>query len=66
VDTTSFCSLQKQTLQTFVIKKAVLYPPQVIPCGIHGMEGGFRWIPWNFQMDSILFSGWSPYGIYME
>ena len=47
----------------------VLYPPQVIPYGIHGMEGGGWWIPcgfhgmadgfhiipWNFQMDSILF-----------
>ena len=38
--------------------QAVLYPPQVIPCGIHGMGGGFHgmvdglhsfggWIPWN-------------------
>ena len=39
----------------------VLYPPQVIPYGIHGMKGGihkmadgfhglFRVIPWNFQI----------------
>jgi hypothetical protein len=69
---------------------SVLYPPRVIPYGIHGMEGGFhemsdgfhgisdgfhtisRWIPWNgrwipylFQMDSIPFPGWSPYGIHV-
>jgi hypothetical protein len=37
------------------------------PGGFHTM---FRWIPWNgrwipylFQMDSIPFPGWSPYGI---
>jgi len=35
--------------------EAVLYPPQVIPYGIHGMEGGGWWIPWTFQMDSMDF-----------
>ena len=49
----------------------VLYPPWVIPYGIHGMEGGGWWIPWTFQiipwtfqMDSISFHGisrWIPY-----
>jgi hypothetical protein len=38
--------------------------------GFHGLADGFhglsRWIPYIFQMDSILFSGWSPYGIHME
>jgi hypothetical protein len=24
----------------YIKSQAVLYPPQVIPCGIHGMEGG--------------------------
>jgi hypothetical protein len=43
---------------------AVLYPPRVIPYGIHGMEGGIhgmsngihglsRWIPYHFQVDSM-------------
>ena len=37
----------------------------------HSMDfpDGFHIIPWNFQMDSILFSQWSPYeihGIHME
>jgi hypothetical protein len=43
--------------------------------GIHGISRWnptiFRWIPWNgrwipylFQMDSIPFPGWSPYGIH--
>jgi len=43
---------------------SVLNPPQVNPDGIYGMGGGLRWIPWNFQMDSILFSQWSPYGVH--
>ena len=34
--------------------------------GFHGLADGFHTIPWNFQMDSILFSQWSPYGIHME
>jgi hypothetical protein len=47
-------------------------------CQMDSMEfpGGFhtilRWIPWNgrwipclFQMDSIPFLGWSPYGIHV-
>ena len=52
-------------LQEFTTAKAsVLYPPRVIPSGIHGMGGGFHGmvdgfhtfsirIPWSFQMDSI-------------
>ena len=32
---------------------AVLYPPQVIPYGIHGMEGGFQ----KLKMDSICLVG---------
>jgi hypothetical protein len=88
----------KMYLLRFGMKQVpVLYPPRVIPYGIHGMEGGFhemsdgfhgisdgfhtisrwipwngRWIPWNgrwipylFQMDSIPFPGWSPYGIHV-
>ena len=52
------------SMSFMIIKKPVLYPPQVIPCGIHGMGGGFHgmgdgfhtfggWIPWN--------GGWIPY-----
>jgi len=32
--------------------------------GFHGLADGFHIIPWNFQMDSILFSQWIPYGTY--
>ena len=51
----------------------VLYPPQVIPCGIHGRVDGLQ----KFQMDSMVFphgfhtfstwilsfSTWIPYGM---
>ena len=51
--------------------ETVLYPPQVIPCGIHGMGGGFHgmvdgfhsfggWIPWNGWWIPY-FSTWIPY-----
>jgi len=42
-----------------LLKLPVLYSPRVIPYGIHGISrsfhGQFHIIPWNFQMDSILF-----------
>jgi hypothetical protein len=41
---------------TWLSLVAVLYPPQVIPYGIHGMEGGIHGISHGFHM----FGGWIP------
>ena len=62
-------SLEQKTNQR---RRAVLYPPQDNPYGIHGRGGGFQ----KFQMesmewgmDSIIFpwnGGWTPYFFKME
>ena len=56
--------LKTALLENSSLEFTVLYPPRVIPCGIHGMGGGFHGMGDGFHgmVDGFhTFGGWIPW-----